>query len=62
MIKNVKAPVGDFRDWDAITAWATSTSRIEVFNNVEGPNRHPNSLPCLGHLHVGIVFHTGREI
>jgi menaquinone-dependent protoporphyrinogen oxidase len=24
MIKNVKAPVGDFRDWDAITAWATS--------------------------------------
>jgi menaquinone-dependent protoporphyrinogen oxidase len=24
MIKNVKAPIGDFRDWDAITAWATS--------------------------------------
>jgi menaquinone-dependent protoporphyrinogen oxidase len=24
MIKNVKAPSGDFRDWDAITAWATS--------------------------------------
>ena len=24
LIKNVKAPVGDFRDWDAITAWATS--------------------------------------
>jgi len=24
MIKNVKAPVGDFRDWDAITAWATA--------------------------------------
>jgi menaquinone-dependent protoporphyrinogen oxidase len=22
MIKNVKAPVGDFRDWNAITAWA----------------------------------------
>jgi menaquinone-dependent protoporphyrinogen oxidase len=22
MIKNVKAPLGDFRDWDAITAWA----------------------------------------
>lgn len=22
MMKNVKAPVGDFRDWDAITAWA----------------------------------------
>ncbi len=22
MIKNVKAPVGDFRDWDAISAWA----------------------------------------
>ena len=24
MIKNVKAPVGDFRDWEAITSWATS--------------------------------------
>ena len=23
MLKNVKAPAGDFRDWDAITAWAT---------------------------------------
>ena len=23
MIKNVKAPMGDFRDWAAITAWAT---------------------------------------
>jgi len=22
MIKNVKAPLGDFRDWDAITVWA----------------------------------------
>ena len=22
MIKNVKAPVGDFRDWEAITVWA----------------------------------------
>jgi menaquinone-dependent protoporphyrinogen oxidase len=24
MIKNAKAPVGDFRDWDAITAWAST--------------------------------------
>ena len=24
MLKNVKAPVGDFRDWEAITAWATA--------------------------------------
>jgi menaquinone-dependent protoporphyrinogen oxidase len=24
MIKNVKAPLGDFRDWEAITAWATA--------------------------------------
>jgi len=24
MIKNVKAPVGDFRDWQAIIAWAAS--------------------------------------
>jgi menaquinone-dependent protoporphyrinogen oxidase len=23
MIENVKAPVGDFRDWNAITAWAS---------------------------------------
>jgi hypothetical protein len=22
MIKNVKAPMGDFRDWNAINAWA----------------------------------------
>ena len=24
MIKNVKAPLGDFRDWEAITSWAKS--------------------------------------
>jgi len=24
MLKNVKAPAGDFRDWEAITAWAAS--------------------------------------
>ncbi len=24
MIRNVKSPVGDFRQWDDITAWATS--------------------------------------
>jgi hypothetical protein len=24
MIKNVKSPVGDFRDWEAITSWATA--------------------------------------
>jgi hypothetical protein len=23
MVKNVKASIGDFRDWAAITAWAT---------------------------------------
>ena len=23
MVKNVKAPLGDFRDWDAINAWAS---------------------------------------
>jgi len=22
MIKNVKSPIGDFRDWEAITSWA----------------------------------------
>jgi hypothetical protein len=24
MLKNVETPVGDFRDWEAITAWATA--------------------------------------
>lgn len=24
MLKNVEAPTGDFRDWDAITSWATT--------------------------------------
>jgi menaquinone-dependent protoporphyrinogen oxidase len=24
ILKNVKSPVGDFRDWEAISAWATS--------------------------------------
>jgi len=24
MLKNTKAPVGDFRDWDAITSWTTA--------------------------------------
>lgn len=28
MIRTVKAPVGDFRDWDGITAWATSISNV----------------------------------
>ena len=26
MLKNVKAPLGDFRDWNAITAWASAIS------------------------------------
>jgi menaquinone-dependent protoporphyrinogen oxidase len=26
MLKTVKAPLGDFRDWDAITAWATAVA------------------------------------
>jgi hypothetical protein len=24
IVKGVKAPVGDFRDWDAITSWASA--------------------------------------
>lgn len=28
MIKNVKAPLGDFRDWDAITSWATAIANV----------------------------------
>lgn len=27
-IKNVKAPVGDFRDWEMITAWAQSITEL----------------------------------
>ncbi len=26
MLKTVKAPLGDFRDWDAISAWATAVA------------------------------------
>jgi menaquinone-dependent protoporphyrinogen oxidase len=28
MIKNVGAPVGDFRDWEAITSWATAIADV----------------------------------
>ena len=28
MIKNVKAPLGDFRDWEAITSWATAIADV----------------------------------
>jgi len=28
MIKQVKAPLGDFRDWDAITSWATTIADV----------------------------------
>jgi menaquinone-dependent protoporphyrinogen oxidase len=28
MLKNVKAPTGDFRDWEAITAWATAIADV----------------------------------
>ena len=27
MLKNVQAPAGDFRDWDAIAAWATAIAQ-----------------------------------
>jgi menaquinone-dependent protoporphyrinogen oxidase len=27
MLKNVKAPAGDFRDWEAITLWATAIAK-----------------------------------
>jgi len=27
MLKNVQTPIGDFRDWDAITAWAAGIAR-----------------------------------
>ena len=28
IINNVKAPLGDFRDWDAITSWATAIADV----------------------------------
>jgi len=28
MLKNVKAPLGDFRDWEAITSWATAIADV----------------------------------
>ena len=28
MIKNVKAPTGDFRDWPAITSWAAAVANV----------------------------------
>jgi menaquinone-dependent protoporphyrinogen oxidase len=28
LIKNVKAPVGDFRDWEAVSAWAASIADV----------------------------------
>ena len=28
MIKNVKSPLGDFRDWEAITSWATAIADV----------------------------------
>jgi menaquinone-dependent protoporphyrinogen oxidase len=28
MLKNVKAPLGDFRDWEAITSWATDIAGV----------------------------------
>lgn len=32
MVKAVKAPFGDFRDWDAITAWVDDIDRSLLFN------------------------------
>lgn len=30
MLKNVKVPVGDFRDWDAIASWATAIADVLI--------------------------------
>ncbi len=26
MVKNIKSPVGDFRDWEMIVSWATAVA------------------------------------
>jgi len=28
MINKVESPIGDFRDWDAITSWATAIADV----------------------------------
>ena len=28
MVKNVQTPIGDFRDWEAITSWATAIADV----------------------------------
>jgi hypothetical protein len=33
MIKGVKAPVGDFRDWEAISAWAVGIANALTKEN-----------------------------
>jgi menaquinone-dependent protoporphyrinogen oxidase len=39
MIKNVKAPIGDFRDWEAITAWATTIAdKLKEATRTPGAN------------------------
>lgn len=37
MLKNVGAPVGDYRDWDAITAWATAIA--ETLEKAKGDSQ-----------------------
>ena len=37
VIKNVKAPVGDFFDWEAITAWATTV--VDILKQPEKPSQ-----------------------
>jgi menaquinone-dependent protoporphyrinogen oxidase len=36
IIKRVKAPVGDFRDWNAITAWARNIAAVLKGNGLAG--------------------------
>jgi menaquinone-dependent protoporphyrinogen oxidase len=38
MLKNVKAPSGDFRDWDSITAWAKGVANAVKEGAIRGKN------------------------
>ncbi|MFC2029187.1 flavodoxin domain-containing protein [Chloroflexota bacterium] len=44
VLKNVKSSVGDYRDWDAITSWATEiAAALQEGDTASGPESQPPS-------------------